>query len=121
MTIIRHLIRFAVAALVLLLVGWIVPGFEVVGYWSAFLAAIIIAAIGWGIEAFMGPRISPYSRGFIGFIVSAIVIYITQFFIAGVRVTMIGALMAAIAIGIADLFAPAKPRIAQEERGGHDD
>lgn len=121
MTIIRHLIRFAVSALVLLLVGWIVPGFQVVGYWSAFLAAIIIAAIGWGIEAFMGPRISPYSRGFIGFIVSAIVIYFTQFFIAGVRVTIIGALLAAIVIGIVDLFVPAKPRLAQEDKVGRKD
>ncbi|RXT06525.1 phage holin family protein [Ammoniphilus sp. CFH 90114] len=117
MTLLRHFIRFAVTAIVLLLVGWIVPGFQVVGFWTAFLAAIIIAAIGWGIEAFMGPRLSPYSRGFIGFIVSAVVIYFTQFFLAGLRVTLIGAILAAIVIGIADLFVPAKPRFAGGELG----
>jgi putative membrane protein len=116
MTIMRHLIRFAVTAIVLLIIGWMVPGFQLIGFWSAFLAAILIAAIGWGIEAFMGPRISPYSRGLVGFIVSAVVIYFTQFFLAGMRVTILGAILAALVIGIADLFVPAKPRFAQKEK-----
>ncbi|WP_134702741.1 phage holin family protein [Ammoniphilus sp. YIM 78166] len=114
MTIMRHLIRFAVTAIVLLIVGWMVPGFQLVGFWSAFMAAILISLIGWGIEALMGPRISPYSRGLVGFIVSAVVIYFTQFFLAGMRVTILGAILAALVIGIADLFVPAKPRIAQK-------
>lgn len=116
MTIMRHLIRFAVTAIVLLIVGWMVPGFQLVGFWSAFLAAILIALIGWGIESFMGPRISPYSRGLVGFIVSAVVIYFTQFFLAGMRVTILGAILAALVIGIADLFVPAKPRFAQNDK-----
>jgi putative membrane protein len=119
MTIIRHSIRFAVSALVLLVVGWIVPGFNLAGFWSAFVAAVIIAVIGWGIEALMGPRVSPYSRGFIGFAVSALVIYMTQFFIAGFRVTLIGALLAALVIGLVDWFVPAKPRFAATEEVGN--
>ncbi|RKD25143.1 hypothetical protein BEP19_03755 [Ammoniphilus oxalaticus] len=115
MNILRHIIRFAVSALVLLIVGWLVPGFTLAGYWTAFVAAVIIALIGWGLEAMMGPRVSPYSRGFVGFIVSAIVIYVTQFFISGFRVTILGALLAAIVIGVVDWFAPAKPRLADPD------
>lgn len=120
MDFLRHLIRFAVSALVLLVVGWLVPGFTLAGYWSAFLAAVVIALIGWAIESLMGPRVSPYSRGFVGFIVSALVIYVTQFVISGFRVTLLGALLAALVIGIVDWFAPAKPRIAQSEEARRD-
>jgi putative membrane protein len=66
-TIIRHIIRFIVAAFVLLIMAWLIPGLTIVGFWTAFLAALIIAGIGWAIEALLGARISPYSRGFFGF------------------------------------------------------
>jgi len=120
MDFLRHVIRFAVSALVLLVVGWLVPGFTIAGYWSAFLAALVIALIGWAFEAFMGPRISPYSRGFVGFIVSALVIYLTQFLISGFRVTLIGALLAALVIGIVDWFVPAKPRLVNSDDARRD-
>lgn len=115
MTIIRHIIRFIVAAIVLLIVAWITPGFTIVGFWTAFLAALVIAAIGWGIEAFMGDRISPNSRGFVGFLVSAVVIYFAQFFIGNFQATFVGSLIAAAIIGIVDRFIPIKPRIGSPE------
>ena len=115
MTIFRHIVRFIVSAIVLLLVGWLVPGFQIVGFWNAFLAALFIAGIGWAIEAFMGPRVSPYSRGLVGFIASAVVIYLTKFFIPGIRVTILGALLAALVIGIIDLMVPVKPRFGNPD------
>ncbi len=108
MTIMRHIIRFVVAALVLMFVGFLVPGFAVDNFWTALIAALVIAAIGWGIEAIFGDRISPYNRGIIGFLVSALVIYFTQFLVAGFRVTILGALLASLVIGIIDLFIPIK-------------
>lgn len=112
MTILRHIIRFAVAAIVLMLVGFLVPNFAVYGFWNAFLAAIVIAVLGWVIESFFGERLSPYNRGIVGFIVSAIVIYVTQFFIPGVEMTILGALLAALVIGIIDIFVPVKANFA---------
>lgn len=108
MTIIRHIVRFVVAAVVLMFVGFLVPGFAVNSFWTALIAALVIAAIGWGIEAIFGDRISPYNRGIIGFLVSALVIYFTQFFVNGFRVTILGALLASLVIGIIDLFIPVK-------------
>lgn len=117
MTIVRHLIRFVVAALVLMLVGYLVPNFAVYGFWNAFLAALVIALLGWGIEYFFGENVSPYNRGIVGFLVSAVVIYVTQFFIPGVRMTIIGALLAALVIGIIDLFVPIKAKFAGDNVG----
>ncbi|EJL47712.1 membrane protein [Brevibacillus agri] len=108
MTIMRHLVRFVVASVVLMFVGFLVPGFSVSSFWTAFLAAVVIALLGWVVEAMFGDRISPYNRGIIGFLVSAVVIYLTQFIVSGFHVTVIGALLASLVIGIIDLFIPIK-------------
>ena len=101
-----HIVRFIVAALVLMVVGWIVPQFSVGGFWSALVLALVIALLSWVVEGIFGKRINPFGRGIVGFLVSALVIYIAQFIVSGVSVTMLGALLAALVIGIIDLFIP---------------
>ncbi|USG64271.1 phage holin family protein [Brevibacillus ruminantium] len=108
MTILRHVIRFVVAAVVLMFVGFLVPGFSVNSFWTALFAAVVIALLGWVVEAFFGDRISPFNRGIVGFLVSAVVIYLTQFIVSGFYVTILGALLASLVIGIIDLFIPIK-------------
>jgi uncharacterized membrane protein YvlD (DUF360 family) len=111
MTILRHIVRFVVAAIVLLFVGFLVPGFNINSFWTALLAAVVIAVIGWVIEAMFGDRISPFNRGIVGFLVSAAVIYLTQFVVAGYRATILGALLAALVIGVIDLFIPIRNQL----------
>jgi hypothetical protein len=100
------IIRFIVSALVLMLVGYIVPAFEVGGFWSALFLALVIAVIGWIIEGIFGKKVTPFGRGIVGFLVSAAVIWVSQFIVGGVNVTLIGAILAALVIGIIDLFIP---------------
>jgi putative membrane protein len=104
-----HLVRFIVSALVLMVVGWIVPSFTVGGFWSAFFLALVIAVAGWIIEAIFGTRITPFGRGIVGFLVSALVIWLAQFVVSGVSTTFVGAILAALVIGIIDLFIPVAP------------
>ena len=112
-----HVIRFIVAALVLMVVGFIVPGFSVGGFWSALFLALVIAALGWIIEGVFGKRVSPFGRGIVGFLVSALVIWLAQFIVSNVEVTLLGALLAALAVGIIDLFIPiANPYDAAKSR-----
>ncbi|GGE17836.1 membrane protein [Marinithermofilum abyssi] len=111
MTIFRHLVRLIVAAVVILIVAALVPGFQVAGFWSALLAAVVIAVLGWIIEALFGRDISPFARGIVGFLVSAFVLYLTQFFVPGMRVTIFGALIGALIIGLVDLFVPTRSRV----------
>lgn len=106
MQFLAHVVRFIVAALVLMLVGWVVPQFAVGGFWSALFLALAIAVIAWIIEGIFGKRINPFGRGIVGFLVSALVIWLAQFIVSGVSVTMIGAILAALVIGIIDLFIP---------------
>lgn len=106
MHVLGHLIRFIVSALVLMFVSWLVPGFELGGFWSAFFLALVIAVAAWIIEGIFGKRITPFGRGIVGFLVSALVIWAAQFIVTGVDTSMIGAILAALVIGIVDLFIP---------------
>jgi putative membrane protein len=105
-TFLGTIVRFIVSALVLMVVGMLVPGFNRMSFGSALLAAIVIAAIGWVIEMLFGRRVSPWSRGVVGFISSVIVIYLAQLFVPGMHVTLFGAIIASLVIGIIDLFVP---------------
>lgn len=105
------IVRFVVSALVLMLVGYLVPGITVKGFTGALIAAIVIAALGYGIEALLGDRISPRSRGLVGFITAAVVIYVAQFIIPGyLAVSLVGSLLAAFVIGLVDAFVPTELR-----------
>jgi len=100
-------VRFIVSAVVLMVISWIVPGMAVAGFVGALIAAIVIAALGWVIERLFKDKITSAHRGTIGFLTSAVVIYLSQFIVPGsIRVSIIGALLAALIIGIVDAFVP---------------
>lgn len=101
-------IRFVVSALVLIVVSWLAPGFVVQGgFIGALIAAAVITLLGYVAEALLGDRISPQSRGLVGFLTAAVVIYLAQFIIPGLlTVTLVGALIAAFVIGIIDAIVP---------------
>lgn len=106
----RTIVRFIVSAIVLMIVGAVVPGFSGLGFGSALLAAVVIAAISYLVEVVMGKSVSPYAHGIVGFIVSAIVIYVSQFIVPAMSVSAIGALLASLIIGIIDMFVPTEIR-----------
>lgn len=102
----RHIIRLVVSALVLMFVGYLVPGFSRMNFWTALLAAAVIAVIGYLVESFLGRSVSPYGRGIVGFLSSALVIWATQFIVPGLQVSFVGALLGAFVIGLVDMFVP---------------
>lgn len=103
-------IRFVVSALVLLLMSLILPGFRVQGFVNALIAAVVIAVLGWLVESLMGKRVSPQARGLVGFLTAAVVIWATQFIVPTMQVSILGALIAALVIGIVDAFVPTELR-----------
>jgi len=117
MNILGTIVRFIVAAIVLMVVSWLVPQFSVGGFWSALMLAVVIAVLGWIIEGIFGKKVTPFGRGIVGFLASALVIWLAQFVVGHVRVSVIGALLAALVIGIIDLFIPvASPYEAGKRR-----
>ena len=105
------IVRFIVSAVVLLLVSYIVPGLRVAGFTGALIAAVVIAGLGYVIELAFGNKISRMGRGTIGFLTAAVVIYLSQFIVPGsISVSIIGALLASLVIGIVDSFVPTELR-----------
>jgi len=80
------------------------------GFWGALIAALVIAGLGYVVELIFGKRISPHGRGIVGFVVSAVVIYIAQFIAPTMHTNIWGALIAAFVIGIIDAFVPTELR-----------
>lgn len=101
-------IRFIISALVLIAVSWLSPGFSVRGgVVGALIAAAVIAILGYLAELLLGERISPRSRGVVGFVTAVVVIYLAQFIIPGVvSVNILGAIIAAFIIGLIDAVVP---------------
>ncbi len=108
---IRTVIRFLVSAVVLLVVGWLVPGVSVSGFGGALVAAIIIAILGYVAQALLGKKATPQARGLAGFLAAAVVIYLAQFIVPGsIKVSVIGALLASLVIGVIDAVVPTEIR-----------
>jgi len=106
----RAIVRFIVSAIVLLLVGYLIPGFSMAGFGTALLAALVIAGLGWVAEKLFGDRYSPQARGVVGFLVAAVVIYLAQFLVPGMQASILGALLAALVIGFVDAIVPTQLR-----------
>ncbi|PKM89706.1 MAG: hypothetical protein CVU87_04480 [Firmicutes bacterium HGW-Firmicutes-12] len=108
---IRAVIRFVVSALVLMVVGWVVPGMSVDGFTGALIAAVVIAALGWGAEKLLGEKATPQARGIAGFVSAAVVIYLAQYIVPGsIQASVIGALLASFVIGLVDAIIPTELR-----------
>ncbi|NLT20766.1 MAG: phage holin family protein [Syntrophomonadaceae bacterium] len=100
-------VRFVVSAIVLMLVGYLLPGITVSGFVGALIAAAVIAILGYAVEAVLGENVSPRSRGLVGFITAAVIIYLAQFIVPSyLSVSLLGSLLAAFVIGLVDAFVP---------------
>lgn len=102
------LIRLALTAVILAIASFFTPGFSITGMWSYLLAALVISILDYLVEAFMGVDASPFGKGIKGFFIAAIILYIAQYFVPNMSVSIIGALLAALAIGILDAVIPGR-------------
>lgn len=107
-SILKWIGKFIVVAIVLAVTSFVTPGFSIHGLWSFLIAAIVISLLDYLAEIFMGVEASPFGKGIKGFIISAIIIYLAQFLVPNMGVSIIGAILAAFVIGIIDAIIPNK-------------
>lgn len=98
--------RFVAAAIVLAITAFFTPGFAINNIWSLALAAVVLTVMDYLIVKFTGLHASPFGKGFVGFALSAIVLYATQFFVAGYTISWIAAIVGALVYGVVDYFIP---------------
>ncbi len=105
---IGFVIRFGVATVVLMVTAVFVPAFKLRGFMSALVAALVISAADYLVEKLFKMDAAPFGRGIKGFVVSAIIIYLAQYFVPGMEVTILGAVIGALVIGMIDAILPTR-------------
>lgn len=103
--------RLVTAAIVLAITAFFTPGFTINNIWSLAIAAIVLTIIDYLIVKFTGLHASPFGKGFVGFVLAAITLYVTQYFVAGYSISWIAAIIGAIIYGIVDYFLPGEQQM----------
>ena len=98
--------RLVTAAIVLGITAFFTPGFQINSFWALAAAAIVLTLIDYLIVKFTGLHATPFGKGFVGFILSAVVLYVTQYFVAGYAVSWMAAIIGALVYGVVDYFLP---------------
>lgn len=98
--------RLITAAIVLAITAFFTPGFQINNIWTLIAAAIVLTAIDYLIVKFTGLHASSFGKGFVGFVLSAIVLYVTQYFVAGYTISWMAAIIGALIYGVVDYFLP---------------
>ena len=98
--------RLIASAVVLAITAFFTPGFTINSFWTLAIAAAVLTAIDYLVIKFTGLHASPFGKGFVGFALAAIVLYVTQFFVAGYSISWIAAIIGALIYGVVDYFIP---------------
>ena len=98
--------RFIVAAIILGITAFFTPGFSINSIWSLGIAAIVLTVMDYLIVKFTGLQAMAFGKGFVGFALAAITLYVTQFFVAGYSISWIAAIIGALIYGVVDYFIP---------------
>ena len=98
--------RLITAAIVLAITAFFTPGFSINNIWTLAIAAIVLTIIDYLIIKFTGLHASPFGKGFVGFALAAIILYFTQYFVAGYSISWMAAIIGALIYGVVDYFIP---------------
>ena len=98
--------RLIGAAVVLAITAFFTPGFSIKNIWTIIIACVFLTVLDYLVTKFTGLHASPFGKGFVGFALAAITLYVTQFFVAGYTISWIAAIIGALIYGVVDYFLP---------------
>ena len=90
------ILRFVTSAVILAITAFFTPGFTINNIWALALAAVVLTVIDFLLVKFTGLHASAFGKGFVGFVLAAVVLYATQFFVAGYSISWIAAMIGAL-------------------------
>ncbi len=103
--------RLIAAAVILAITAFFTPGFQINNFWSLAVAAVVLTLLDYLIAKFTGLHASPFGKGFVGFVLSVVVLYVTQYFVAGYSISWMAAIIGALIYGIIDYFIPGEQQM----------
>ena len=105
-TVLQILGRLIAAAVILAVTAFFTPGFTINNIWALAIATLVLALMDYLLTRFTGLNASPFGKGFVGFALAAITLYVTQFFVAGYSISWMAAIIGALIYGVVDYFIP---------------
>jgi len=103
--------RLITAAIVLAITAFFTPGFTINNIWSLAIAAIVLTLMDYLIVKFTGLDATPFGKGFVGFVLAAVTLYVTQYFVAGYSISWIAAIIGALIYGVVDYIIPGNQKM----------
>ena len=110
-TVLQIVGRLIAAAVVLAITAFFTPGFSINNVWTLLIATIVLAVVDYLITKFTGLNASSFGKGFVGFALAAIALYVTQFFVAGYSISWVAAIIGALIYGVVDYFIPVNDQL----------
>ena len=98
--------RLLASAIVLAITAFFTPGFSINNIWTLIIAAVVLSVMDYLIVKFTGLQATPFGKGFLGFVLAAVTLYVTQFFVAGYSISWMAAIIGALIYGVVDYFIP---------------
>ena len=98
--------RLIAAAVILGETAFFTPGFTINNFWSLALAAIVLTVMDYLIVKFTGLQAMAFGKGFVGFVLAVVILYATQFFVAGYTISWMSAIIGALIYGVIDYILP---------------
>ncbi len=98
--------RMVTAGIILAITAFFTPGFSISNIWTLVAAVIVLTILDYLITKFTGLNASAFGKGFVGFVLAAVILYVTQYFVAGYTISWMAAIIGAAIYGIVDYFMP---------------
>ena len=98
--------RLVTAAIVLAITAFFTPGFQINNIGALVAATIVLTVMDYLITKFTGLHASSFGKGFVGFVLASVILYVTQYFVAGYTISWIAAIIGALIYGVVDYFLP---------------
>ena len=98
--------RFIVAVIILGITAFFTPNFTINNWWALAIAGVVLSVMDYVIVKFTGLHAMAFGKGFVGFMLAVITLYLTQFFVAGYSITWMAAIIGALIYGVIDYILP---------------
>ena len=98
--------RFVVAVIILGITAFFTPNFTINNWWALAIAAVVLSVMDYIIVKFTGLHAMAFGKGFVGFVLAVVTLYLTQFFVAGYSISWMAAIIGALIYGVIDYILP---------------
>lgn len=98
--------RLVAAAIILGITAFFTPGFTINNFGALALAAVVLTVMDYLIVKFTGLQAMAFGKGFVGFVLAVVILYATQFFVAGYSISWMSAIIGALIYGVIDYILP---------------